>query len=54
MAAMKPSARYRTVREHYLDGWWSKARVLKAVECGWITQREAEDILEEGTEHGRA
>lgn len=51
MSKTKRSARYETVRNHYLDGWWSKARVEKAVKCGWITEAEMEEILEGGTEH---
>lgn len=48
------SARYATVRKWHLAGLWSQERVKKAVECGWITQAESMEILEEGTEHGRA
>lgn len=54
MAKAKRSARYETVRKWHLAGLWSRARVEKAVECGWITQREAEDILKEGISNGRA
>lgn len=54
MVKAKRSARYETVRKWHLAGLWSPARVEKAVECGWITQAEAEEILEEGNNHGRA
>ena len=50
----KRSARYATVRKWHLAGLWSRQRVEKAVECGWITQKEMTEILEEGTSNGRA
>lgn len=47
----KRSARYKDVRHWYLKGWWSRERVIKAVKCGWITEAEMDEILEEGTKH---
>lgn len=52
--ATKRSARYATVRKWHLAGLWSRQRVEKAVECGWITEEEMKEILKEGAEHGRA
>lgn len=53
MATKEHSKRYETVRNHFLDGWWSEERVRRAVKCGWITEVEMEEILDlkEGTEH---
>lgn len=46
MAKTKHSARFALVKGCY-PRTWSKARVHKAVECGWITEAEYEEIVGE-------
>lgn len=47
MSKTKHSARFATVRRYYEKGLWSAVRVEKAVECGWITAVEYEEIVGE-------
>jgi len=55
MVTMNRSRRFKTVRDHHLDGWWPVARVRRAVKCGWITEAEMEEILnQEGPENDNA
>jgi len=44
---MNMSAKFELVRRYYVDGYWDKARVHKAVECGWITAEEYAEIVGE-------
>lgn len=39
------SARYELVKKYYDRGLWSAERVQKAVDKGWITQEECDEIL---------
>ena len=41
------SPNYKDIKEFYDHGLWSKARVHKAVVCGWITSEEYEEITGE-------
>lgn len=44
---MEPkSKRFKTVRDYYKDGLWTREMVLNAVDR-WITTQEALEILEE-------
>lgn len=47
MAKTQHSKRFQTVKGHYEAKVWNAARVQKAVELGWITEAEAEEILSE-------
>ena len=47
MAKTKYSPRFATVQSFYQRGTWNKARVDKAVECGWITEAERAEIVGE-------
>lgn len=47
MAKEQHSKRFETVKGHYESKVWNSARVKKAVELGWITESEAEEILSE-------
>lgn len=47
---MEHSPRFATVKRYYDRGLWSKARVAKAVECGWITAGEYQEIVGEPIE----
>lgn len=44
------SRRYSTVRKWYELGLWPESAVCKAVESGWITQAECDEILDEPSE----
>lgn len=44
---MNHSPRFETVKRYYYRGLWSRARVAKAVECGWITAEEYAEIVGE-------
>ena len=46
--AKSHSTRFAAVRTFYEKGTWSGARVDKAVECGWITSAERDEIVGEG------
>ena len=46
------SARFETVAKWHAAGLWSRLRVERAVECGWITESEKDEILEEGGRNG--
>lgn len=39
------SPRFELVKRYYDRGLWSKERVAKAVECGWITPAEYKEIV---------
>ena len=39
------SKHFDEVKGYYDRGLWSATRVLKAVECGWITREEYELIV---------
>ncbi len=41
------SKRFDTVKRHYANKTWTSVRVMKAVEKGWITEAEANEILSE-------
>ncbi len=41
------SPRFTLVKGYYDRGLWSKARVAKAVTCGWITADEYVEIVGE-------
>lgn len=41
----KHSDKFEIVKEYYLKGLWSETRVRNAVEKGWITQEECDEIL---------
>ena len=43
----KHSARFALVKNYYDRGLWSKARVARAVDCGWITAEEYAEITGE-------
>lgn len=47
MAKNAHSLRFETVKRYFDRGLWTVAQVEKAVECGWITQAEAEEIIGE-------
>lgn len=47
MTNSQHSKRFETVKGHYESKVWNAARVRKAVELGWITEAEAEEILSE-------
>lgn len=40
-------SKYETVKEFYESGRWKKANVRDAVERGWITAEEYEEIVGE-------
>ena len=42
---MGHSPRFALVKSYYERGLWSRARVAKAVECGWITAEEYAEIV---------
>lgn len=50
--AEKRSARFATVAKWYAAGLWSRSRVERAVECGWVTEKEKDEILTKGSEDG--
>ncbi len=39
------SPHYQQVKDFYEGGFWDKNRVSKAVEKGWITEKECIEIL---------
>lgn len=39
------STKFELVKDYYDKGLWNETRVKKAVEKGWITQAESEEIL---------
>ena len=41
------SPKYNTVKNYYDKGLWDINRVHKAVQCGWITADEYEEITGE-------
>lgn len=41
---MKHSKKFEKVKTYYDDGRWSISRVREAVEHGWITSEEFEEI----------
>lgn len=41
------SPKFELVRSYYRSGLWSERKVLLAVNKGWITQAEADEILQE-------
>lgn len=41
------SPKFELVRKYYREGLWSERRVRLAVEYGWITQEECDEILSE-------
>lgn len=41
------SEHYELVKSHYERGLWSKAKVKRAVTCGWITAEEYQLITGE-------
>lgn len=43
---MKHSDKYDIVKSYYDKGLWSEQRIKLAVEKGWITETECEEILE--------
>ncbi|MCI9129359.1 MAG: XkdX family protein [Eggerthellaceae bacterium] len=45
MAKGTHSLRYPSVMSWYVAGRWTRARVQKAAECGWITESEMQEIL---------
>lgn len=47
-------SKYEKVKRYYDSGLWSAKRVRDAVDKGWITAEEADEILhqEEATEDG--
>lgn len=45
MATTDRSPRFELVKRYHERGLWSDARVCKAVECGWITAAEKDEIL---------
>lgn len=47
MPKTQHSKRFDTVKKHYEAKVWNAARVEKAVELGWITAAEAEEIMSE-------
>ena len=42
------SKRYEMVKLFYLKGQWTETMVRNAVNCGWITEEECEEILNAG------
>lgn len=43
--AEKRSAKYETVKKYYDRGLWSEERVRQAAVKGWLTEKEAEEIV---------
>ena len=39
------SVKFETVKKYYDKGLWSKGRVRMAVEKGWITSEECDEII---------
>ena len=44
---MEHSENFELVKDYYDTGLWSKARVKRAVRCGWITAEEYYEIVGE-------
>ena len=45
MANKNHSPKFELVKSYYDKGLWSEARVRMAVEKGWITEEECNEIL---------
>lgn len=43
-------SKYDKVKHYYDSGLWSAKRVRDAVDKGWITEEEADEILRQGEE----
>ena len=41
------SAKFKTVKKYYKDGFWTIDKVRNAVVKGWITEEEFEEITGE-------
>ena len=45
------SPNFEKVKRYYEAGYWSQTAVRKAVERGWITEKEYAEIVEEEDVH---
>lgn len=45
MTAVEHSEHFAEVKDYYDNGLWNEKRVRRAVVKGWITEEEAEEII---------